>query len=763
MPYHQFMMEPKQENLFLGPPESHTPVMINGRCLLRTDGAHRMVQVGGQPFASYAVGDRMAEAHAMVSLVTLGYADQKEVARAFGCSDRTVRRQQRRFEEGGLSGLGRGWGYPKGSPRLKAARTRQMTRLWSEGTPKREIARRMGVTEKAVRKVLRRLGCAESGPTQMALPLAAESADLKVSALPPNPSENPSGEAGTGADPKVSAFGQDDEVDFTLDTNPTDRTMDRMLAHLGLIDDAVPLFQDVQNLPKAGVLLAIPLLVSSGIFGIAKEVYGSIGPAFYGLRTSLLILLLMALLRIKRPEGLKEHAPAELGAIVGLDRVLEVKSLRRKLSRLAGCGRASEFGRALAAARVAAHGDRMGFLYVDGHVRIYHGKHPLPKAHAARVRLPMPATTDYWVNDAVGDPLFVVTAEANAGLCKMLPGLLEQVRTLVGERRITIVFDRGGWSPRLFKTLINSGFDILTYRKGRSRKILRSLFTVHKLEVDGRKLEYQLADTGIQLRNGLRLRQVTWLSEDGSHQTPIITSRRDLEAAEIAYRMFERWRQENFFKYLREEYALDALVDYGVEPDDPAREVPNPHWHRLDSELKKAKLELVSLFTAYGIEADANPESLRATMRGFKISQAKVRRQIQETQKRITTLRAKRDRTPRRVPVANVVSGQVVKLTAEKNHLASILKMVAYQAESDLVRMIAPYYKRIEDEGRTFIQAALAASADIAATGTELRVSIAPLSSAHRTKVIDSLCQDLNRLNICFPGTKLRLFYAVKT
>ena len=81
----------------------------------------------------------------------------------------------------------------------------------------------------------------------------------------------------------------------------------------------------------------------------------------------------------------------------------------------------------------------------------------------------------------------------------------------------------------------------------------------------------------MRLLNGeLRLRQVTRL-KDG-HQTPILTSRRDLSALEVAFRMFERWRQENFFKYLREEYLLDALLDYAVEPADPTREVPNPAW-----------------------------------------------------------------------------------------------------------------------------------------------------------------------------------------
>ena len=162
--------------------------------------------------------------------------------------------------------------------------------------------------------------------------------------------------------------------------------------------------------PRAGVLLALPVLVASGVFECAQKIYGSLGPAFYGLRTSLLTLLLMALWRIKRPEGLKEYSPQDLGRVLGLDRAPEVKTLRRKLARLAAAGRAAPFGQALAQQRVALRGAALGFLYADGHVRVYHGQHALPKAHVARMRISLPATSDYWVNDSAGDPLFVVTA-----------------------------------------------------------------------------------------------------------------------------------------------------------------------------------------------------------------------------------------------------------------------------------------------------------------------------------------------------------------
>ncbi|PYT97849.1 MAG: hypothetical protein DMG38_17975 [Acidobacteria bacterium] len=157
-----------------------------------------------------------------------------------------------------------------------------------------------------------------------------------------------------------------------------------------------------------------------------------------------------------------------------------------------------------------------GFLYADGHVRAYHGQHTIPKAYVTRARLAAPATTDYWVNDQRGDPLFVVTAEANTALTRMLPTVLGEVRKLLGpQRRVTVVFDRGGWSPKLFRELLALDFDLLTYRKGRTRRIAESRFTQHRAKLDGRRVRYLLHEQPVRfLRGKLRLRQITRLTQD---------------------------------------------------------------------------------------------------------------------------------------------------------------------------------------------------------------------------------------------------------
>jgi prepilin-type processing-associated H-X9-DG protein len=59
-----------------------------------------------------------------------------------------------------------------------------------------------------------------------------------------------------------------------------------------------------------------------------------------------------------------------------LDRSAEVKTLRRKLRELGRRGLAYQFLRGIARRIADDHKDLLGYLYVDGHVRAYHGGRP---------------------------------------------------------------------------------------------------------------------------------------------------------------------------------------------------------------------------------------------------------------------------------------------------------------------------------------------------------------------------------------------------
>jgi len=115
------------------------------------------------------------------------------------------------------------------------------------------------------------------------------------------------------------------------------------------------------------------------------------------------------------------------------------------------------------------------------------------------------------------------------------------------------------------------------------------------------------------------------------------------------------------------------------------------------------------------------------------------------------------------VPLKDTLDNQTVyRLRGEKKHLTDLIKMVAYQSETDLLSLIRNEYARADDEGRTLIQSALKSSGDIEVNGNELRITLNPLSSPHRSNAIKMLCEQLNTTNTVFPGTKLRLVYDVK-
>jgi transposase len=381
---------PHGDELFTHPAEISGTVFVNDRDCIQTEEDQRVISVHGVVFSHYSIKDRTAEAYAMVLLFESRYADQNDIARCFGYSARSLRRYQERLRTGGLGALARPRGRPSGHKKTQK-RDQTILRLETKEMSNRWIAGRLGLSETAVRKSLCRLGWKSDPDPEPDLPflpeadLQAKRATATVSRLieiPPSAAEQP---------PRQRAQLLTDSAAKSLDANPLDRSMDRLLAAMGLLDDALPVFASARSLPRAGVLLAIPTLVASGLLSTAEKIYGSLGPSFYGLRTTLVAYVLLALLRIPQPEALKEYQPGELGRIVGLDRMPEIKTLRQKLACLASLKGSYQLGREIARQRIAERGKVLGFLYIDGHVWADHGKHTIPKAYVTRMHLAAPA------------------------------------------------------------------------------------------------------------------------------------------------------------------------------------------------------------------------------------------------------------------------------------------------------------------------------------------------------------------------------------
>lgn len=709
---------------------------INDSLAILNDGERIVFFDAAGPIFSCRSDDRTGVRLGTVTMIQQGLAGVTEMARALSVHRATISRDLRRFEKNGVQGLVEKRRGPKGPHVLTLEVQRRAQEHLDRGDSIRSTAASVGVSASGLHHAINRglLTVASKEPTVTAVVDAADAA--------------------TGPRDRAT---EDQLCEVGVAVK---RTADRGLACVGKLVEAVPEFKPVESVPGAGVLLALPDLLDQGLIEVGEGVYKGLRNGFFGLRSVLLTFAFMALLRIKTPEQLTEHAPGELGLVLGLDRAPEVKTLRRKLRELGERELADTFARQLTQRWAQAEPKELGLLYVDGHVRPYHGRtHSLPKLHVQQRGRSMPGTKDFHVNDRRADPLFFVTAEATEGLLAMLDStLLPEVRRLVGpRRRVTIAFDREGWSPDLFAKWKEEKFDVLTYRKGNQTRWQERFFSLVEGRVGGKKAAYHLAERTVKLSNGLRVREIRRLTEDG-HQTAVITTDDRLSTLAVADRMFSRWRQENFFRYMRHEFALDHLCTYDVEPADPKRLVTPPERTALQKKLKAARAALARLVqTSVKLVPGKKVRVGNKTFDEEELDEL-IRQRETETERLVTSIAA----MPKKVPLVTVLEpAKIVQLERERKVLVDAIKLTAYRAESALARLVEPLFARYDEETRKFLKSVFQATADILPdqSNHQLTVKFHGLASPRATRALADLCDLVSERDVRFPGTDLRLHF----
>ena len=723
-----------QTRLPLGHPDARE---INETLSFLEEGSQATYLAFGVPIFVHNNNDEAARRLAAMQILELNLAKKTELIESFGMDRTTLYRQQLRFREGGVAAVVGKKRGPKGAHKLTEAALGHAQGILDRGGSQQDAAREAGVSSKTIQRAI-----LDGKLTSWKEVREARATRLEGS----QPGERNAQDA---AAPLGVA---------------TTRILDRALAAVGKIEEALPEFEASLSVANAGALLALPAMLELGLLDVGENVYGSLSNGFYGLRSTLLCMGFMALLRIRNPERMQFEAPGELGTLLGLDRAPETKTIRRKLAELVERGQASRLSAGLAERWVRQAPRALGYLYVDGHVRAYNGeKHRLTKTHVARRRLCMAATTDYWINDKNAEPVFFVTGEVNERLIStMKANILPEVRRLAGKkRRVTMAFDREGWSPKWFKELYAAGFDVLTYRKGTYDMWPRSAFGVVEGRVEGRDVSYELAEKTVRVLPGFKMREIRRLRTNGK-QTAVVTTRWKTRAIELARRMFDRWRQENFFRYMREHFALDAMASRRTEPVGDERTIPNPKRAKLEKKLGKFKSELQKLEKNYGARAFENDESLRPTARGFKIANGKLGGEIRALRLKCLRLKERISALPERIVAADAEGPPIVKLDPETKHLTDTIKMLAYRAETALVGLLNDkVYARTEEEGRALVREILRTSADVLPDEREgvLRVRLHGLANPRSNEAVRHLCEALNDAEITYPGTRLRLCY----
>ena len=721
---------------------------INNRVGVFREKDHCTYFLGGYPIYSHDADDQRMFRVVTSQLIESGGCRQVEILRTFGVSKSSVIRSVNKLRHGGVEAFFKQRAVRYGGTVLTADVLEQAQKLLDEEYSRPEVAEKLGVKYDTLRKAINDGRLHESNHKD-------------------------------GISTKSSRDAIDSKAAEGLGTACT-RVEDRVAACFGMGNGTNIIFEPCLDVPKGGVLCALPALLSNGLFHGAHKFLGQVN-GYYQMMHILLLLAFMSLCRIKTVEQLRGHAPGEFGKLLGLDRVPEVRCLRKKLDQLSVDDAAKQWSTHLSQHWLQADPEAAGTLYVDGHVRVYHGgQTKLPRKFVSRERLCLRGICDFWVNDAIGRPFFVVDKTINPGMIKTLEGdivprLLVDVpdqpslETLVEDpylSRFILVFDREGYSPAFFKQMWEKHrISCITYHKYPDAAWPEEWFEEQEVTMpQGETVTIRLAEMGSRIGTG---RDAIWVREvrkltNSCHQTSLVSTAYGLPHKGLAARMFSRWCQENFFAYMMHHFAIDLLAEYSTE-DLPADEkVVNPAWRTLNKRRNSLQSKLryrQARFAEMTIHPKVEGETRK--YRDWLQKKADLLEEIHHLEHELGGIKADLKETSRHITWDDLEGDdKFQQLAPGRKHLLDTIKMIAYRAETAMTGLLtAPTVDT--PAARRLLQNLFATEADILPDAEKklLRIKVHGASRPAANRSLQSLFAQLNEAEVQYPGTDMKLVY----
>lgn len=497
---------------------------------------------------------------------------------------------------------------------------------------------------------------------------------------------------------------------------------------------------------------------------------------YYRLQDIFMVIAFMALGRIETINRLDSVAPGEWGRLMGIDRIPEKKALREKLDEVSSdLKKLDNWIGERAQQWIQTSGNEIiGRFFLDGHVRTYFGNQKLPYRYVARQKLCMRGLTDYWVNDAVGNPFFSVTSPFTKGLIAALKeDILPKLTTLIPQQSqedidndiplFTMIFDREGYSMTLFKELWKEHrIACQTYHKFPKEDWPESEFKVHKEEtVFGTTVEMKIAEKFISPIKDFELREVRFIAED-NHQVTILTRDFRPSTHEVITHMKSRLSQENFFRYGRQEFNLDTLASYKKVDVNETINVTNPKYRKLDHDVKSLSSKIGRrLLEQKKLSLPESPTD--AQQMKFEAKQGDLTDKIEEYDAKLTEKKAERKATDKHIQFKDLPEDHKFQtLHGGRKKMIDVIKMICYRAEVAMANIIVPnmsIYDR--DTARTIIKNIFQTSADIHPDyeNNKLTVLLHHMNNRKADVMVRILMKELNKSEFNYPGTELTLEY----
>ncbi len=538
-------------------------------------------------------------------------------------------------------------------------------------------------------------------------------------------------------------------------------------------------FHNQTDLQHAGVLLALPALISQGLLRYEDDF--NLEKVYYPTSSVFLSLAILSLLRVKTLSGADSLPSGELGKTIGLDRIPEVKTLRTRISQFCQKANIDKWSMTLSKDWMGQSPELSAILYIDGHIKLYYGKETSPpKRFVSRMRLCLSGTTDYWVNDVLGQPFFVINKTISNGLIQTIKeDMLDKFNVdvpnqpsqddLSGNKyksRYMLVFDREGYSPDFFCDLWEERISIATYKKNVTDKWDNTEFSRHTGTLPfGTEKTIELAERGVLLQNKgskkkIWAREIRNKSKSG-HQTSIVTTNYTLPIIMIGLYMFARWSQENFFKYMMQEFGIDTLVSYFKDKITDTALLVNPEYRTLENARKRTTSILNRVKAKFAtLTLQAEPIEEKA-MEKYLFRKEELKDEIEQKEKEIEQIKSQKKSVPRKITYSELPENEKFdNVINQRKHFLDTIKLITYRAETSLSNIVKKFMSH-KDESRLLLKQIYKTDANLIVDNQnqKLIVEIHRLAHWKDDAVLEKLCVAMNDTETKFPDSNLTLSY----
>lgn len=326
-----------------------------------------------------------------------------------------------------------------------------------------------------------------------------------------------------------------------------------------------------------------------------------------------------------------------------------------------------------------------------------------------------------------------------------------------------MVFDREGYSPEFIKTMWQEyRISCYTYNKYPGQDWAEEEFREEEVKMhNGEIVKMKLAERGTYLGDKIWTREIRKIKKNG-HQTSIVTTDFEPCRAAIAVSMFSRWSQENFLKYMMENFGIDRLIEYETTPLDETIEVINPEYRQLESKIKSVSQKLSKETSKFGkITLAMETEKEKEDMEKYLKRKGELYESIEIYTKELDELKKKRKETAKHIQIGELSeSEKFSSLAQEKKHIMDTIKMIAYRAETAMAMIIRERMSK-PDEAKALLRQIFVDEVDLNpdTKNNILTITIHSLTNEKSNRIVESLCNTLNETETVFPGTNMRLFY----